>query len=143
VPGAAAGRDADVPVASRGLHRAILSDGFTVHAVAEAPSLAWNRDDAPQDKLIRKVFRRDVRRQQHLVPTAEGFGATVRAGLGWGMFPENLAATHVADGAGMRVSDAHLDVPLYWPCWKLGSPVVQRVTDAVRSAAHELRTRVE
>ena len=26
----------------------------------------------------------------HYVPTAEGFGAAVRAGLGWGMFPEQL-----------------------------------------------------
>ena len=64
---------------------------------AEAPSLAWNRDDALQDLLVRKAFRRAVARPTHFVPTAEGFGEVVRAGLGWGMFPEQLAARESND----------------------------------------------
>ena len=124
-----------VPLASREYIKRYLPDGFTVHAVANAPSLAWNRDDALQDMLVRKVFRRDIKRPQHFVPTAEGFGAAVRHGLGWGMFPDSLAAPHLADGSFVRVSDAHLDVPLYWQCWKLDSPILEKVTDAVRSAA--------
>ncbi len=74
----------------------------------------WNRDDALQDLLIRKVFRRSVRRPVHFVPTAEGFGPAVRAGLGWGMFPDRLAAPYLADGSFVRISDVHLDVPLFW-----------------------------
>jgi len=124
-----------VPMASREYVKQYLPDGFTVHAAANAPSLAWNRDDALQDMLVRKVFRRDIKRPQHFVPTAEGFGAAVRHGLGWGMFPDSLAAPHLADGSFVRVSDAHLDVPLYWQCWKLDSPILEKVTDAVRSAA--------
>jgi LysR family transcriptional regulator (chromosome initiation inhibitor) len=64
------------------------------------------------------------------VPTAEGFGAAVRAGLGWGMFPESLA-----DNSLIRVTDQHLDVPLFWQCWKLDSPIIKAITDAVKSAA--------
>jgi LysR family transcriptional regulator (chromosome initiation inhibitor) len=124
-----------VPVASPGYLKRYLADGFTARAVAEAPSLAWNRDDALQDMLVRKVFRRDIGRPQHFVPTAEGFGAAVLNGLGWGMFPDSLAARQLAEGAFVRVSDAHLDVPLYWQCWKLDSPIIGRVTEAVRSAA--------
>ena len=56
-------------------------------------------DDALQDMLIRKAFRRAIARPVHYVPTAEGFAAAVQAGLGWGMFPEQLAA---AD-AGRRI----------------------------------------
>lgn len=67
----------------------------------------------------------------HYVPTAEGFAAAVRAGLGWGMYPEQLV------GSFARIADVHLDVPLYWHCWKLDSPIVQAVTDVVRSAAAE------
>jgi len=73
------------------------------------------------------------------VPTAEGFSAVVHAGLAWGMFPDSLAAPHLADGTFVRVSDAHPEVPLYWQCWELDSPMVGRVTDAVRIAAAELR----
>jgi LysR family transcriptional regulator (chromosome initiation inhibitor) len=127
-----------VPVAAPSYVARNLPDGFTAHAVAAAPSLAWNRDDALQDMLVRKVFRRDVTRPQHFVPTAEGFGSAVRAGLGWGMFPESLAAQELADGSFVRVADAHLDVPLYWQCWKLDSPLVGAITEAVRSAAAEV-----
>jgi LysR family transcriptional regulator (chromosome initiation inhibitor) len=130
-----------VPVASEAYIKRHLPDGFTAHAVSAAPSLAWNRDDALQDELVRKVFRRHIVRPQHFVPTAEGFGEAVRAGLGWGMFPDSLAAPHLADGSFVRVSDGHLDVPLYWQCWKLDSPIVARITDAVRSAAADPRPR--
>jgi LysR family transcriptional regulator (chromosome initiation inhibitor) len=128
-----------IPVASPAYRTRYLPDGFTAHAVAKAPSIAWNRDDALQDMLVRKVFRRDIARPQHFVPTAEGFGAAVRAGLGWGMYPDSLAAAYLADGTFVRVSDAHLDVPLYWQCWKLDSPMINTITDAIRAAATELR----
>jgi LysR family transcriptional regulator (chromosome initiation inhibitor) len=130
-----------IAVASKRYIKRYLPDGFTAHAVSEAPSLAWNRDDALQDELVRKVFRRHIVRPQHLVPTAEGFGAAVRAGLGWGMFPDSLAAAHLKDGAFVRIVDEHLDVPLYWQCWKLDSPIVKRITDAVTSAAADLHRR--
>jgi acyl-CoA synthetase (AMP-forming)/AMP-acid ligase II len=112
-----------------------------VIVVGGAPSLAWNRDDALQDDLVRKAFRRNVTRPVHFVPTAEGFGAAVRAGLGWGMYPEQLAAPMVRDGSFVRIADVHLDVPLFWQCWKLDSPIVGRITEAVRSGAAQLRQR--
>jgi LysR family transcriptional regulator (chromosome initiation inhibitor) len=123
-----------VPVATPAFVERHLPDGFTASAVAHAPSLAWNRDDALQDMLVRKVFRRSITRPTHFVPTADGFGAAVRTGLGWGMYPEQIV-----DDDFVRVCDAHLDVPLYWQCWKLDSAIVGRVTDAVRSAATPLR----
>jgi LysR family transcriptional regulator, chromosome initiation inhibitor len=127
-----------VPVAGPAYIDRYLPDGFTAHAVAAAPSLAWNRDDALQDMLVRKVFRRDITRPQHFVPTAEGFGSAVRADLGWGMFPQTLAEPALADGSFVRVADAHLDVPLFWQCWKLDSPMVGAITDAVRAGARKV-----
>jgi LysR family transcriptional regulator, chromosome initiation inhibitor len=130
-----------IPVASPSYLKRYLPDGFTARSVAEAPSLAWNREDALQDELARKAFRRNIARLVHFVPTAEGFGAAVRAGLGWGMYPEQLAAAELAVGSFVRVSDVHLDIPLYWQCWKLDSPMVKAITEAVRSAAEDLRGR--
>ncbi|WP_255506338.1 LysR family transcriptional regulator ArgP [Mycolicibacterium sp. 018/SC-01/001] len=118
------------PVATRAFVERHLAGGFTAETAALAPSLAWNRDDALQDQLVRQVFGRDVRRPVHYVATAAGFGAAVHAGLGWGMYPEQLI-----DGSFVHISDEHLDVPLYWQCWKLDSATVARVTDAVTSAA--------
>jgi LysR family transcriptional regulator, chromosome initiation inhibitor len=127
-----------VPVAGPYFVERYLSEGFTVDAMRAAPSLAWNRDDGLQDRLVRKAFRREISRLVHYVPTADGFGSAVRANLGWGMYPEQLAAAPLADGSFVRISDVHLDVPLYWQCWKLDSQTVNAVTSAVRSAAAEL-----
>lgn len=128
-----------VPVASPGYADRHLAQGFTADAVAAAPSLAWNRDDALQDVLLHKAFRRVVARPVHYVPTAEGFAAAVRAGLGWGMYPEQVAGPAIDEGVFVRVADVHLDVPLYWQCWKLDSPAVAGITDAVHAAAAVLR----
>ena len=124
-----------VPVASETFVTRHLSEGFTAKSVATASSLAWNRDDALQDMLVRRAFRRAIARPVHYVPTAEGFRAAVHAGLGWGMYPLQMALAGVADGTFVRISDVHLDVPLYWQCWKLDSPIIDTITKAVRSGA--------
>ncbi len=123
-----------VPVAAEEYVARYLPQGFTAAAAAQMPSLAWNRDDALQDKLIRKAFRRDVRRPVHYVPTAEGFGAAVRAGLGWGMYPEQLVTADF-----VQISPIHLDVPLFWQSWKLDSALVDSIGRAVSTAARILR----
>jgi LysR family transcriptional regulator, chromosome initiation inhibitor len=128
-----------IPVAAPGYVERYLADGFTAGAAGNSPSMAWSRADALQDMLVRNVFRRPIVRPVHYVPTAEGFRAAVRAGVGWGMYPERLAAPQLADGSFARVADIHLDVPLFWQCWKLDSPLVETVTAAVAAAAATLR----
>jgi LysR family transcriptional regulator, chromosome initiation inhibitor len=123
-----------VPVAGRAFATRFLPSGFTAAAVAHAPTVSWNRDDALQEDFVRKVFRRSVAMPVHYVPTVEGNLAAIQAGLGWGMFPDALPP----HGQLVRISDDHLDVPLYWQCWKLDSVLVAKVTDAVRSAAAKL-----
>jgi LysR family transcriptional regulator (chromosome initiation inhibitor) len=59
------------------------------------------------------------------------------------MYAEQLAAAPLADGSFVRISDVHLDVPLYWQCWKLDSRIVNAVTGAVELAAASLRRRRE
>jgi len=97
-----------VAVASPEYIKRYLADGFTAHAMSEVPSLAWNRDDALQDMLVRKAFRRDIARPQHLVPIAEGFGAAVRNGRGGGCFliasQRRILTTAHSCGSQMRTS---------------------------------------
>jgi LysR family transcriptional regulator (chromosome initiation inhibitor) len=123
-----------VAVASPSYVARYLPDGLTRVSAAEAPSLAWNRDDTLQDALLHKVFRRPIARPVHYVPTAEGFAAAVRAGLGWGMFPERQVASDV-DRRLLVVTDVHLDVPLFWQCWKIDSTLISSITEAIQSAA--------
>jgi LysR family transcriptional regulator, chromosome initiation inhibitor len=84
-----------VPVASPSYVERYLPFGFTAHAVVGAPSLAWNRDDALQDMLVRMLFRRDIARRVHFVPTAEGFGGAVKGGSYGACIPKQLTAPSV------------------------------------------------
>ena len=140
--GAAARRHAVRPGGQpRRIVERYLRDGFTADAVAAAPSLAWNRDDALQDMLVRKAFRRSIARPVHYVPTAEGFGAAVRAGLGWGMFPEQLAGPALADGSFVRISEVAPRRAVVLAVLEARQPDGQTITEAVRAAAAELRER--
>jgi DNA-binding transcriptional LysR family regulator len=142
-----------IPVAAPTYIERYLPGGFTAEAVATAPSLAWNRDDALQDMLVRKACRRAITRPVHFVPTAEGFGAAVRAGLGWGMYPEQSVAPALADGSFVRISDAYLDVPLFWqfgswtarwckrsPMWWVRRPQVSDGAGSSRSGTLHTRS---
>ena len=65
---------------------AVLRDLITGPLSSKSPALLTAEGDRPtgQDMLVRRLFRRDIRRPQHFVPTAEGIrcGGAVRAGWG-------------------------------------------------------------
>src|SRR5258708_4188157 len=43
-----------------------------------------------------------------------------RCGRDWGgAFPEKLAAPELEKGSFVRISVVHLDLPLFWQCWKV------------------------
>ena len=103
--------------------------------LAELPTLRFNDRDDLQRRILADVGLEP--RVEHVVPSAEGFVAAVRAGLGWGMVPEGLADEddHLRRVPGV----GDLDVPLFWQCWRLETRALARLTDEVTSAAHRLR----
>jgi LysR family transcriptional regulator (chromosome initiation inhibitor) len=122
-----------------------------VPAAAAAFAGRWRRGRAPdwaampavvfgaKDDLQRDMLRRrDVPQLPpvvHQVPTSADFLAAVRIGLGWGMLPEPQARADLAAGQLVRLSGDVLDVPLFWQRWRLDSPRLTTLTDAVREAA--------
>ena len=112
----------NLPVATGAYIERYLPDRFTRRAAADAPSLAWNRDDALQDMLVRKSFGRAITRPTHFVPTAEGFASAVRAGLGWSMFPEQLTAAELENGSFVRIAGVQLDDAAFLAVLEVGQP---------------------
>jgi LysR family transcriptional regulator (chromosome initiation inhibitor) len=122
-----------------------------VPAAAAAFAGRWRRGGAPdwaamptvvfgaKDDLQRDMLRRRGVPQLppvvHQVPTSADFLAAVRVGLGWGMLPEPQARADLAAGELVRLSGDVLDVPLCWQRWRLDSPRLTTLTDAVREAA--------
>jgi len=62
----------------------------------------------------------------------------VALGLGWGMVPEIQAGALLRAGRLISlVPDQPVDVPLHWQQWKLDSPALAAVAEAVLVAASE------
>lgn len=98
------------------------------------PTLSFNDRDDLQRRVLRAAGV-GMPRLEHEVPSAEGFAAAVRAGLGWAMLPEGL---HDGDDLIAVPGIEPLGVPLYWQSWRLRTEALVRLSDEVTSAAHRL-----
>jgi LysR family transcriptional regulator (chromosome initiation inhibitor) len=103
----------------------------------EAPVIVFDRKDDLQDRFLRALTRRrSFTMVRHHIPASESFVDAVAAGLGWGMVPEAQAASR-GDALVDLAPDRPLDVPLHWQQWKLDSPALAAVADAVASGAKD------
>ncbi|MFF9173084.1 LysR family transcriptional regulator ArgP [Streptomyces sp. NPDC014793] len=102
----------------------------------DAPVVVFDRKDDFQDGFVRRLGRGAASSLRHHVPTSEGFADAVAAGLGWGMIPEAQAGPLLAAGRLVLLApDRSVDVTLYWQQWKLDSPALAALAEAVTRAA--------
>jgi LysR family transcriptional regulator (chromosome initiation inhibitor) len=102
--------------------------------------MTLDRSDDLQDAFVRGLRRGagGASTLRHAVPTSEGFVTSIVAGLGWGMVPEAQAAAPLRAGRLLSLAPRRpLDVPLYWQQWRLDSPALAAVADAVTATATE------
>ena len=102
------------------------------------PMLVFNRKDRLQHRFLAALGHGAAEPPIHYVPATHAFVEAVRLGLGWGMVPEQTAREDIAAGRGVDLAPGrHLDVPLYWQCWRMESAVLTALTTAVKAAAAE------
>ncbi|MET8893341.1 LysR family transcriptional regulator ArgP [Streptomyces albogriseolus] len=107
-------------------------------SLAAAPVVVFDRRDDFQDGFVRRLTggRTGASTLRHFVPTSEGFAEAVAAGLGWGMVPQAQAVPLLRAGRlTVFAPDRAVDAPLYWQQWKLDSPALAAVADAVTETA--------
>jgi LysR family transcriptional regulator (chromosome initiation inhibitor) len=110
-------------------------DGVTVAALARAPVVLLDRDDMIQDGYLRRRARRPLHPPRHYVPESGPFFQAVTLGLGWGMIPDlQLAREGGTDLVDLDPAGG-LDVELYWQQWRVAGPTLERVAQAVQTAA--------
>ncbi|MFW2356450.1 HTH-type transcriptional regulator ArgP [Hydrogenophaga sp.] len=108
----------------------------SVHKLLAQPAVIFNRKDALQDTFLLQHFGlRQPNYPRHFAPAVEAFETAIELGLGWGMVPEQ----HLAARPGLQeiLPDATVDVVLYWQHWAHESLSAQRLTAAVKEAAHK------
>ncbi|MEV6799507.1 LysR family transcriptional regulator ArgP [Micromonospora rifamycinica] len=123
-------------VATPALHAARFADRDPATTFPTATMIRFDRKDSLQHRFARTLTRRDVDPPTHFVPGTAAFTEAIRLGLGWGLLPEAVARPDLAAGRLVELAAGrHLDVPLYWQCWRLESTALAALTAAVRAAA--------
>jgi LysR family transcriptional regulator (chromosome initiation inhibitor) len=102
---------------------------------AAMPVVNFNDKDGIQGDLLRLRGVGGWPPVVHYVPSTADFYEVVRIGLGWGMLPEPQARADLAAGRLALLSGDVIDVPLHWQRWRIDSPRLAALTEAVRAAA--------
>jgi LysR family transcriptional regulator (chromosome initiation inhibitor) len=125
-----------VAVASPEYVQRYFPRGVTTAALAEAPSLNFDRKDRLQARWIRSVCKRNVDVPVHWLPSIQAFVDAGLAGIGWGVNPLSLVQTQLRNGTLVElVPGRALSVPLFWQHTRLQMPMLARLTRAVVSTA--------
>ncbi|SEO45116.1 LysR family transcriptional regulator ArgP [Trujillonella endophytica] len=122
------------PMAAPGFAHRWFPGGPTPETLAHAPVVVFDRRDDLQHRYLSAVAGPGVVPPAHYVPASADFVAAIGLGLGWGMVPDLQARTAPADLVVLD-PDAGVDVVLHWQQWKLRSPALDRVREAVLAAA--------
>lgn len=101
---------------------------------ASIPGLRYGPNDAIQQKAFLRHQEIKIRNYSQ-IPSSEAFFAAVRVGLGWGMLPANQAQACLDSGELVLLDDYTEHVPLYWQRWRLESPILEKLSTAVITAA--------
>ncbi|MGY1814826.1 LysR family transcriptional regulator ArgP [Blastococcus sp. SYSU D00820] len=137
VPGCSATRLGGMryrPMAAPAFARQWFPDGPTPGALARAPVVVFDREDDLQHRWLRARAGDGAAPPIHLVPASADFVAAVGLGLGWGMVPDQQARTASAPLVELDPGAAE-HVVLYWQQWRLRSPTLDRVREALLAAA--------
>jgi LysR family transcriptional regulator (chromosome initiation inhibitor) len=112
--------------------------GPTAAALGRAPVVVFDRKDDLQHRYLHARSGRDIAPPVHYVPASADYVAAVSLGLGWGMVPDLQARDVPAELVDLD-PDGAMDVVLYWQQWRMRSPTLDRVRNAlVEAASHEL-----
>jgi LysR family transcriptional regulator (chromosome initiation inhibitor) len=113
--------------------------GLQREAARLAPLMVFNRKDALQANfLLDSLGLPSTHIHCHYVPSSEAFLQAIQLGLGYGMVPELQYRELLASDSLVDLAPAHpTDVNLYWHCWHVQSPKLERLSQAVICAAKQ------
>src|SRR3954453_9184027 len=122
------------PMAAPAFAARWFPDGPTPEALRVAPVVGFDRQDALQHTSRRRRVGPDADPRPHYVPATADYLAAIVLGFGWGMV---LDLQRPAAGGGLLDLDPGgvVALRLHWQQWKLRSPSLDRVREAIQAAA--------
>src|SRR5215207_3537878 len=118
-------------------YRPMAAPGFTIDSLSRAPMVVFDRNDTLQHVYVSaRLGEGEAAPPVHYVPASAEFMTAIRLGYGWGMLPDLQADEELRAGRLVIVDpEGTVDVDLHWQQWRLRSPDLNRVADAIRHAA--------
>ncbi|MDM0116741.1 LysR family transcriptional regulator ArgP [Variovorax sp. J22R133] len=125
-----------VPAASPDFMARHFADGVGAGSLARAPSLVFNAKDELQAQWAQRLCHRHVELPRHILPSSQAFVTATLAGMGWGLHPQALIASHLKDGSLVElVRKTPLDIPLHWQQARAASALLDGLTQQLVAAA--------
>lgn len=113
-------------------------DQINAGTLGLAPSLVFNAKDELQARWAQLLCHRHVALPRHVLPSAHAFVVATLAGMGWGLHPEALIASHLKDGSLVEmVPGTPLDLPLHWQEARAASVLLDGLTRELVAAARK------
>lgn len=126
-------------------YRAVCSPGFlegrlggeaSPASLGRVPVVDFDRKDETQNRFFRRFAGRPLRAPRHYIPTTADYARAIALGMGWGLLPDRQCLGELERGELVEFASEHaIEVPLYWQRWTLDSPLLERLTEAVKAVA--------
>lgn len=123
-----------LPLASPEYVAQWLPNGLNEACLAKAPVLYYDRKDKLQNKFLNTLGLDHLSPPYNTMPANQAFKEAIRESIGWGMVPEFVAAPLIESDEAMHLG-GHFDVTLYWQQWKVSSPQLDALRQAIVDAA--------
>ena len=124
-----------LPVATGQFLDTWMPDGVDDASLAKAPMVQFDRNDELQRRVLRMMSGQRLDPPAVYIPASTEYHRAIEAGMGWGAVPLAQIADALDSGRVVTFTDLHVDVPLYWQYWKLGSSLLRTLTDLVVDGA--------
>jgi LysR family transcriptional regulator, chromosome initiation inhibitor len=124
-----------LPVATPAFAERWFGSGEDAEAYQRAPLLDFDRRDGLQTRYLASVGADPLQPPRHHVPASNDFARACELGFGWALVPEHQSVPALRGGRLVRLAGAPVDVPLFWQRWKLRSPLLEQIEEAVVTSA--------
>ncbi|PQZ97685.1 ArgP/LysG family DNA-binding transcriptional regulator [Arthrobacter sp. MYb224] len=114
-----------------------LLSTWTAQDLSQMPIVLFDREDPLQHQMLERIDSSKKRPTGtiYYVPDSSQFVHAIRAGMGWGMVPEQQLC--LAPELKVLDDSWFIDVPLYWQRWSVDSPALDRLGSILLNAAEQ------
>lgn len=120
-----------------------FQNGLELTRLHSAPAVIFSRKDDLHNKMCRRLVGKSLPLlNAFYIPSSKNFFDLIVSGLAYGMVPDLQGMPLLTDGHLIDLApQCQIPVDLYWHCWNLKSPLLEKLTDTlVRGAKRFLNT---